>query len=161
MDGPESLAESARNTVDPAWRLSEVEETVLLEVLVASLRRAKLVSTAAKKGDEETVISDLTRALNKGLPRLFIKYQTDENRISEVLLIPPLMNLDLYLEMRMMSAYAGLWDDVSKQFLSHSSQSVVTKSVAAIRHFMAASSLTNTNSTKILELEDEPGDTAV
>ncbi|KAG6369114.1 hypothetical protein JVT61DRAFT_1473 [Boletus reticuloceps] len=42
MDGPESPAESARNTVDPAWRLSEVEETVLLEVLVASLRRAKL-----------------------------------------------------------------------------------------------------------------------
>ncbi|KAF8452670.1 hypothetical protein L210DRAFT_3639153 [Boletus edulis BED1] len=155
MDGPESLAESARNTVDPAWRLSEVEETVLLEVLVASLRRAKLASTASKKGDEETVISDLTRALIKGLPRLFIKYQTDENRISEVLLIPPLMNLDLYLEMRMMNAYAGLWDDVSKQFLSHSSQSVLTKSVAAIRHFMAATSLTNTNSTKILELEDE------
>lgn len=55
------------------------------------------------QGDEETVVSDMTRALIKGLPRLFIKYQTDENRISEVLLIPPLMNLDLYLEMRMMN----------------------------------------------------------
>lgn len=121
MDGPDSLVESARNTVDPAWRLAEVEETVLLEVLVASLRHAKLTSTAAKKvrhvslfalmafimfisqGDEDTVVSDLTRALIKGLPRLFIKYQTDENRISQVLLIPPLMNLDLYLEMRMMN----------------------------------------------------------
>lgn len=117
------------------------------------------------------MVSDLTRALIKGLPRLFIKYQTDENRISEVLLIPPLMNLDLYLEMRMMNvrrrfsahvhmtnvfqAYASLWDDVSKQFLSHSSQSVLIKAVSAIRHFMAATSLTNTNSTKILELEDE------
>ncbi|KAF8558607.1 hypothetical protein OG21DRAFT_1504012 [Imleria badia] len=155
MDGPDSLVESARNTVDPAWRLEEVEETVLLEVLVASLRRAKLASTTSKKGDEETVVSDMTRALIKGLPRLFIKYQTDEGRISEVLLIPPLMNLDLYLEMRMMNAYASLWDDVSKQFLSHSSQSVLTKAVSAIRHFMAAMSLTNTNSTKILELEDE------
>jgi len=57
----------------------------------------------ALQGDEETVVSDLTRALIKGLPRLFIKYQTDENRISEVLLIPPLMNLDLYLEMRMIN----------------------------------------------------------
>lgn len=55
------------------------------------------------QGDEETVVSDLTRALIKGLPRLFIKYQTDENRISKVLLIPPLMDLDLYLEMRMMN----------------------------------------------------------
>lgn len=49
LDGPDSLVESARNTVDPAWRLSEVEETVLLEVLVASLRRTNLASTTAKK----------------------------------------------------------------------------------------------------------------
>lgn len=125
MDGPDSLVESARNTVDPAWRLSEVEETVLLEVFVASLRRTKLASTTGKKvcllslfalvvfrlgqDDEETVESDLTRALIKGLPRLFIKYQTDENRISQVLLIPPLMNLDLYLEMRMMNVRP--WSD--------------------------------------------------
>ncbi|KAF9224974.1 hypothetical protein BS17DRAFT_779369 [Gyrodon lividus] len=155
MDGSDSLVESAKNLVDPAWRLSEVEESVLLEVLIASLRRAKVVSASGKKGEEETVVSDITRALIKGLPRLFIKYQTDETRISDVLLIPPLMNIDLYLEMRMMNAYASLWDDVTKQFLSHSSQTVLTKAVSAIRHFMAATSLTNTNSTKILELEDE------
>ena len=47
--------------------------------------------------------SNLTHALIKGLPRFFIKYQTDENRISQVLLIPPLTNLGLYLEMRMMN----------------------------------------------------------
>ncbi|KAF9232626.1 hypothetical protein BU15DRAFT_90603 [Melanogaster broomeanus] len=155
MDGSDSLVESARNGVDPVWRLLEVEESVLLEVLVASLRHAKTVSASAKKGEEETVVSDITRALIKGLPRLFIKYQTDENRISHVLLIPLLMNLDLYLEMRMINSYASLWDDVTKQFLSHSSQTVLTKAVSAIRHLMAATSLTNTNSTKILELEDE------
>ncbi|KIK96764.1 hypothetical protein PAXRUDRAFT_825621 [Paxillus rubicundulus Ve08.2h10] len=155
MDGNDSLVESARSGVDPALRLSEVEESVLLEVLVASLRRAKAVSASGKKGEEETVVSDITRALIKGLPGLFIKYQTDEAHISDVLLIPPLMNLDLYLEMRMMNAYASFWDDVTKQLLSHSSQTVLTKAVSVIRHFMAATSLTNTNSTKILELEDE------
>lgn len=55
------------------------------------------------QGEDETLISDLTRALIKGLPRLFIKYQTDANRIANVLLIPPLMNIELYLEMRMMT----------------------------------------------------------
>jgi len=55
------------------------------------------------QGEEETVASDITRALMKGLPLLFIKYQTDEKRISDVLSIPPLMDLDLYLEMRMMN----------------------------------------------------------
>ena len=47
--------------------------------------------------------NDMTRALIKGLPRLFIKHQTDQNRISDILLIPTLMNLDLYLEMRMIT----------------------------------------------------------
>src|ERR1700734_3823902 len=52
-------------------------------------------------------------------------------------------------------AYASLWDDVTKQFLSHSSLTVLTNAVAALNHLMEATSLSNTNSTKILELEDE------
>ncbi|KAH7915934.1 hypothetical protein BJ138DRAFT_1076400 [Hygrophoropsis aurantiaca] len=155
LEGADSIAASAKNIMDEAWRLQEVEESILLEVFVASLQRAKSTSASGKKGEDEQVASDITRALIKGLPRLFIKYQTDGGRISDVLLIPPLMNLDLYLEMRMINAYSNLWDDVTKQFLSHSSSNVLTKAVASIRHFMDATSLSNTNSTKILELEDE------
>ncbi|KAA1471951.1 hypothetical protein DENSPDRAFT_148019 [Dentipellis sp. KUC8613] len=143
--------------VDEAWRLEEVEEAVLLEVLVAAIRKVQVDATAAhsKKAEDDTVSSDVTRALIKGLPRLFAKHQTDEKRIAEVLLIPQLMNLDLYLEMRMMAAYASLWDDVIKQFTTHSSLIVLSRAVATIRHFMEATSLSNTNSTKILELEDD------
>ncbi|RDB23493.1 Cohesin subunit psc3 [Hypsizygus marmoreus] len=143
------------SAVDEAWRLEEVEESILLEVLVASIRRAKWEAAASKKGEDETVTNDITRELIKGLPRLFIKHQTDQNRIADVLLIPTLMNLDLYLEMRMITSYSSLWDDVTKQFLSHSSLNVLTHAMAAIRHFMDANSLSNANSTKILELEDE------
>jgi hypothetical protein len=53
------------------------------------------------QGEEDIVVSDITRALIKSLPRLFSKHQTDEARIAVVLSIPLLMNLDLYLEMRM------------------------------------------------------------
>ncbi len=42
----------------------------------------------------------------KALPQLFVKHQTDERRISDVLLVPQLMNLDMYLEMRMMTVCA-------------------------------------------------------
>ena len=45
----------------------------------------------------------MTRALIKAIPRLFAKHQADERRIAVVLLIPLLMNLDLYLEMRMVT----------------------------------------------------------
>lgn len=47
--GDDRIAASARNTVDEAWRLTETEESVLLEVLVASLRRARTVAGSAKK----------------------------------------------------------------------------------------------------------------
>ncbi|KAF9817346.1 hypothetical protein IEO21_03487 [Rhodonia placenta] len=146
---------TGRDSVDEAWRLEEVEEAVLLEMLIAAIRKAKADVAGAKKGEDETLASDITRSLIKALPRLFVKHQTDENRMSDVLLIPQLMNVDLYLEMRMMTAYAGLWEDVTKQFLSHSSPIVLTNAVATIRHMMDATSLSNTNSTKILELEDE------
>jgi cohesin complex subunit SA-1/2 len=46
-------------------------------------------------------------------------------------------------------------DDVTKQFLSHSSMTVLNHAIICIRHFMDSTSLSNTNSTKILELEDE------
>jgi hypothetical protein len=52
---------------------------------------------------QENISNDITQELIKGLPRLFIKHQTDQNRISDILLIPTLMNLDLYLEMRMIT----------------------------------------------------------
>jgi cohesin complex subunit SA-1/2 len=67
------------------------------------------VHTFSLQGEEDTVVSDITRALIKSLPRLFAKHQTDEARITVVLSIPLLMNLDLYLEMRM-TAVGGLVD---------------------------------------------------
>lgn len=47
--------------------------------------------------------SEITRELINALPRLIAKHQTDESRIANVLLIPELMNMDLYLEMRMVT----------------------------------------------------------
>ncbi|KAF9559794.1 hypothetical protein CPC08DRAFT_666116 [Agrocybe pediades] len=141
--------------VDGAWRLEESEESTLLVVLVASITQAIAESANAKKGQEENVSNDIARALIKGLPRLFIKHQSDQTRIAEVLLLPKLMNLDLYLEMRMIAAYNGIWDDVIKQFMSHSSAKVLSHARDAIDYFMSATSLSNSNSSKILELEDE------
>ncbi|OCH94580.1 hypothetical protein OBBRIDRAFT_747233 [Obba rivulosa] len=147
--------QAADNGVDEVWRLEEEEEAVLLEMLIAVLRKALSDVIGAKKGEDETLSSDITRALIKSLPQLFIKHQTDENRMTDVLMIPQLMNLDMYLEMRMMTAYTSLWDDITKQFLSHSSPVVLTTAVTTIKHMLDATSLSNTNSTKVLELEEE------
>lgn len=110
-----TVAVGSGDQVDEAWRLDEVEESVLIEVLVAALRRAikaESVATTRKgeaekaaggKGDEDSVSNEITRALIKGLPRLFVKYQSDQSRIADVLMIPTLLNLEAYLEMRMIA----------------------------------------------------------
>jgi len=115
----------------------------------------------------------MTRALIKGLPRLFAKHQTDSIRVADVLTIPQLMNVDLYLEMRMipvcvslfigvlgsclfmLQAYEGLWDDVIKQFLSHSSAITLSHANSTMQHLMSAALLANTNNAKVVELEEE------
>jgi cohesin complex subunit SA-1/2 len=71
------------------------------------------------QGEEETVTNDITRALIKGLPGLFIKHQTDQNRIADVLLIPTLMNLDLYLEMRMITVSPTPHLKTNRTYSSH------------------------------------------
>ncbi|KAG8699732.1 hypothetical protein FRC08_005131 [Ceratobasidium sp. 394] len=153
-----SKRRAAKNTDpegDPAWRLSEAEESVAMEVLIAVLECVKEEAALGKKGEDESVTMDITRALMKALPRLFAKVQTDEKRVGDVLVLPQLMNLDMYVELRETAAYEQLWNDVTKQFMSHSSPTVLRHAVATIQHFSQTTSLANTNATKIIELEDE------
>ncbi|QRV84927.1 cohesin protein [Ceratobasidium sp. AG-Ba] len=153
-----SKRRAAKNTDqegDPAWRLSEAEESVAMEVLIAVLECVKEEATLGKKGEDESVTMDITRALMKALPRLFAKVQTDEKRVGDVLVLPQLMNLDMYVELRETPAYEQLWSDVTKQFMTHSSPTVLRHAVATIQHLSQTTSLANTNATKIIELEDE------
>ncbi|KIK67211.1 hypothetical protein GYMLUDRAFT_93035 [Collybiopsis luxurians FD-317 M1] len=139
---------STSTRVDQSWRLTEIEEGALLEILVSSLRRTRK--------DDNSTSESITQALIKALPRLFIKYQTDENRIIDVLTLPTLMNLEVYLEMRETNAYISLWSDVAKQFLTHTSSYVITTAVQTmISHLLANTALSNINSEQILELEDQ------
>ncbi|KAG8960843.1 hypothetical protein FRC05_006541, partial [Tulasnella sp. 425] len=152
--------------VDEAWRLEDSEEAALVEVLVASLK--KTIGDAAEKkkiltrcdppqskGEADAVQADVTRALIKSLPQLFAKHQADERRISEVILIPQVMNLDLYAEMGLNKAYETLWDEVIKHFLSHSSPIVIRNATITISRLLTTSSMFGENEAKIAQLEEE------
>ncbi|KAG8818564.1 hypothetical protein FRC17_010784 [Serendipita sp. 399] len=148
--------------VEQVWRLSDQEEGVLLDVLVAALRIATTKAKERQQGerrleadDDNASWDDITLALIKALPALFIKHQTDAARISKVLAIPPLMSIGMYLELRMINAYEALWDDVSKQFLTHSSPEVIRRAVSSMRQMLSTSSLRNINKKKLAELEEE------
>ncbi|GAA5977007.1 hypothetical protein JCM11641_002225 [Rhodosporidiobolus odoratus] len=158
-DEEEEAAAEGKEDVPESLKLTEEEETLLLEVLVATLSRA--VATARGGGgnkkereEEDEKLANISRAVIEALPKLFAKHQTLPGRMVDVLSIPRLINLDLYLDMRQVTAYETLWDDVSKQFHKHTSPSVLDQAALTLIHFLTVTNLSATNSSKISELED-------
>jgi len=143
---------------ESAYRLETEEEAILIEALVAILRIVRINSESTKekdKDEEDTSRSDLTRALIPALPKLFAKYRTDAPAISEILSIPQIMDLDMYLEMREITAYETLWDDITVQFTRHVEPVLLRNAVSALRCLNDTSALSNTNSTKFSSLEED------
>lgn len=90
---------SLESNVDPASRLTEAEESTLLEVLVASLQRAGSTDPAAEDGHEPSS-AEITRSMMVTLPKLLAKYQGDPSRLADALLIVQSLEPKLYLELR-------------------------------------------------------------
>ncbi|ODO10375.1 hypothetical protein I350_00970 [Cryptococcus amylolentus CBS 6273] len=126
------------------WLLNEDEETFMLQIFLACIKHEQ---------DEEEE-SERTKTLIKVLPRLLPKHQADIGRIAGILSIPLHMELNLYLDMRMTPAYESLWDDFTKQFLHHTSPTVLTPAIQAINKLNANSPLANVNEAKLAELEE-------
>lgn len=51
-------------------------------------------------------------------------------------------------------AYESLWDDITKQFLQHTDETVLTSAIQAINELTLNSALGNSNSTKLAELTE-------
>lgn len=145
-----------RDELEDALKPDEAEEVMLVSILVAVAR--KVVADAAvpskkAEADEDETVAELTRALIKALPRLIARYQSDEVKIADVLALVPLLSLELYLDLRMITAYETLWDDVARQFTSHKSPATLDAALGAIRKMLATVSLGKSNATKVAELE--------
>ncbi|GAA6029512.1 hypothetical protein JCM8097_003715 [Rhodosporidiobolus ruineniae] len=139
-------------------KLEEEEETLMVEVLVACLTKvvgaSRGSSSKKDKEQDDEDLAALSRAVIDALPKLFAKHQTFPGRMVDVLAIPRLVNLELYLDMRQVTAYESLWDDVNKQFLKHTSPVVLDQAALTLIHFLSVSNLSATNTTKLAELED-------
>ncbi|CAG8501138.1 5108_t:CDS:10 [Ambispora gerdemannii] len=148
------------NIVEDCYRLNEQEETVLVEVLIASINLSLEEPLKAKdKKDVEVrqdeISAEIARTMVKVLPRLLTKYAPDAGRIAEVLQIPPLMKLDVYQDLRMSKAYETLVDDVKELFLKHTQPSVLANAAETFRHMANTKILASITETKLGELQEE------
>lgn len=120
-----------------AIRLTEPEESLFLQSLVVVAKQHVQEAKAAKKGSTEVVddtIQETTRQLIPLLPKLFLRYGADPERLCQILRLPSHMKLDEYMELRQKSEYEALLENISKQFLHHSKPALLVECVQCLRH---------------------------
>ncbi|KAF9162211.1 hypothetical protein DFQ26_003750 [Actinomortierella ambigua] len=123
------------------YRLEDEEEAVLLEVLVASIQltlKPPVVfgfqrDKTKMEAQQAEAANEVGRYLVHALPQLFVKYGVDENGIQSVLAIPQLLSLNVYVDLRMMTAYEELVAEVIKVYQKHVHPSVLSNAARTLR----------------------------
>ncbi|KAK0568014.1 cohesin complex subunit [Tilletia horrida] len=135
-------------------KLSTQEETVLVEVLLALLRKRRDEADAAAEGAEDQQDA-ISRVVTEAMPRFFAKYKTDATRIAEILLVPQVIKLDVFLESNGMTEFAALWDNIVDQFVRHTESGLLKNAADTMRSLNAAKGFGETNSAKLGGLQDQ------
>ncbi|KAK3826871.1 MAG: hypothetical protein JOS17DRAFT_236920 [Linnemannia elongata] len=147
----------AARSLDELYSLNEEEENVLLEILIASLQMIVhppavpgfLKDKAKLKAQQDEVANEVGRFCVGLLPQLFLKYGIDAIRVRSVLVIPQIVPLNVYLDMRMIAAYEDLVDEVVKVFKKHTEPSVLHTAAVTIRAFQGYEVLKTSHEAKI------------
>ncbi|KAK9701553.1 cohesin complex subunit [Basidiobolus ranarum] len=153
---------TSKSSLDPIFRLSEEEETILLEVFVESVKlsitgKTKLgrFGREIKKIEIDNDARDaISRHLVSALPTLFAKFSPDANRAAQVVMLPQLMNLDIYNELRMNKAYEALIDELSKIFLKHTDSTVLFRTSETFKHLSSFEGYSSEQVLKLREMEE-------
>ncbi|KAH9813993.1 hypothetical protein DFH28DRAFT_329820 [Melampsora americana] len=97
---------------------------------------------------------EISKVMMKVFPKLYTKYSHDPIRLSEVLRIPKLLSLGLYLDLRMVSAYENLWDILINEYIKQQVQRTISVISSTINHLLSfARSLSHINIKKIEHLD--------
>ncbi|KAI7816531.1 hypothetical protein BC939DRAFT_468717 [Gamsiella multidivaricata] len=157
-----SSSSSKRGNSKPAsledvYHLEEEEENVLLEIFIASLQltlnppvvHGFQKDKARLKAQLDEVANEVGGYCANIMPQLFSKYGVDASRIRSVLVIPQIIPLGTYVDLRMLTAYEELVDEVIKVFKKHSDPSVLSAAALTIRTMQGNEILRTSHEAKI------------
>jgi cohesin complex subunit SA-1/2 len=154
------------NDIEDCYRLSEDEETVLINVFVTCIRTAmvkgldknmpegvkdkrKLDSTFWEENKNE-----LSRHLVQVLPKLLSKHSDDTNRITQLVTVPALMNLNVYLELRAEQEYEELLQKLVKVYLGAILTELLTNCADSLQHMSKNAGLIEINKLHMSDLTE-------
>ena len=160
-------SEGTDATLESRCKLNEKETVLLLEILnvAVSARLSDAVEAETdKRGHKMKVQKEESREvrestalhLAKRLPQLLKKFGSTPSTASTVLRLGQVLDLEIFQELRQDStSYASLLDDINKQFLTHTDQSVLAEASTAILHAREYEDLEEVTESKVQELWDD------
>jgi cohesin complex subunit SA-1/2 len=145
-------------------RLEEKHETVLLDILnavvqlrlqrIAEAQKDKKKTKAQRVSDKEDQ-GDMARRLSLLIPQLLKKYGALPEAAALCLRLERELNLDVFQELRQNAALTALLDDISKQFLTHHNERVLSEAIGSIRHAQGNDELKDMVALKVQSLWDD------
>ncbi|RKO93457.1 hypothetical protein BDK51DRAFT_37291 [Blyttiomyces helicus] len=144
------LAADYRDDSADFYRLLEDEETCLVHVLhhVLAHTISEAEGASSKKSGSTTVASsdarlEISRALVTILPRLLQKYAGEfegagVGRLVEIVMLVRLIDIGVYLELRMLKAYDALFEDLKRIFMTHSNPGVLAECAQTLRFLLGS-----------------------
>ena len=164
LSNPEGITNETEKAIKERCALSEKEQLLLLEYLHVSIKARILRavnSEVDKKGKRSKVRTAESREvqehtalhLSQIIPKLLRKYSSDSSTTAAILRLGQVLNLEVFQAMRQdSSAYGALLDDINKQFITHTDQSVLTEATGALLHARTFDDLEEITDEKIEEL---------
>lgn len=154
------------NTIEDCYRLSEDEETILINVFGVCIRTAiskgldknmSGVGKEKKKMDDaswEENKNELSRHLVQVLPKLLSKHSDDTNRMTQLVCIPSIMNLNVYSELRAENEYEELLETLIKVYLGAIQTDLLVNCADSLQHMSKNVSMTELNNVHLATLKE-------
>ena len=160
----EGITNETEKAIKERCALTEKEQLLLLEYLHVSIKARILLAVSSevdKKGKRSKVRTAESREtqehtalhLFRIIPKLLQKYSSDSSTTAAILRLGQVLNLEVFQAMRQdSSAYGALLDDINKQFITHTDQSVLTEATGALLHARTFDDFEEITDEKIEEL---------
>lgn len=136
---------------ESAPELDAAQEAIAVEMLASMMQ---ILQARHEQDSESLEWEAYSTSMIDALPKLLAKYAGDAARISDLLLIIPAMDLDVYHETRNEQAWDSLWDDVCGHFMRHVDASLLQHAADALRLFLISPTDTSVNGAKLLALQE-------
>lgn len=151
--------------IEDCYRLTEDEETILVNVYVACIQTAMAKgldknlpeSKDRRKLDDtfwEENKNELSRHLVQSLPKLLPKHLEDPNRMTQLATLPTLMNLDVYMELRAEKEYENLLETLARVYLGATSTELLKNCADSLQHLSKNTNLNEINQLHLGELKE-------